>query len=335
MADFTSALGGAASGAATGASIGGPWGAAIGGVVGGVAGLFSGGNKAPAYKPLDISKVIADSRTAAAENFKGSIDLENQYRPGTAALRSTTDAALGNMAAGRTAGLAARNNLLESSGSSQIDLSGVGSSNPLLAESSSRIMSNLRLGGHLGQDAQSAAVQAALEKGGAAGISGSGAARGLVARDLGLTSLGLENQRIGAAQAAGTSMSQLDLQGQQLKLSDYLGRANFASGAAGQDIQSTGILGNLIDGRALPTSGLSPGAIAGLYTAGNTADNQNAANQAAIAQQQKNANLNSILGLAGTMSSSGALKGLAGLFKGGAGGFSGNGVIPEGEGGDV
>lgn len=318
---------GAASGALTGAKMGsvfGPVGTGVGAVVGGLAGLFgskSSKSSAPAYKPLDISKIIEDARTNAASNYANSFSLERQYNPGTAALRNTTNIALQNLADGRTPGLQAQKSILDDLSSPAVSALGT---NPLLAESSARILQNLRLGGTLGADVQAQAVKAALEKGGAAGISGSGAARGLVARDLGLTSLGLENQRIQAAQTAGATQAQLGLQADALRLQDLLGRTGAINGIAGQDISRTGLLSQLVDARALPESGLNPGSIASLYVADNNARNQVNVNSAAIAQAQKNSNLNALLGFGSTVAGGGfdkTLGSLAGLF----GGSKGNG----------
>ena len=158
-------------------------------------------------------------------------------------------------------------------------------------------------------------MQAALQKGGAAGISGSGAARGLVARDLGLTSLGVEQQRIAQAQDAGAKKATLGLEGQKLRLQDLVARGQLTQAAANAEAQRLGLVTTLIDARALPESGLNPGSIASILVGGNNAQNQFDTLNSAIAQQQKNANLNSLLGFGTTAASSGALSGIASLFK--------------------
>lgn len=308
MADILGGVTGAASGAAAGAKMGsifGLPGAAVGGVIGGIAGLFGSKSSKPAYQPLDLTKIITDAREQAKTNLTNSIALENELRPGTAALRTTTDSALGTLASDSTAGLMARNDLLSSIGTPKVDVTGLGlgSTNPLLQASTARLMEQLGLGGKLDLDTQNAVVQSALERGGTAGISGSGAGRGLVARDVGLTSLGLLNSRIAAAQAAGTNQAQLSLQGdqvklagQQLSLNDYLNRLSGASTAAGQDIQKTGLLASIIDSRALPESGLSPDAVASLAVGQNNTLNQVNATGAMINAANRNANLQALLG---------------------------------------
>ena len=315
-------IAGAASGAATGAKFGsflGVPGAVIGGALGGLAGLFgsSSGSKAPAYQPLDLAKVISDARTNAASNYANSFSLEQQYNPQQAALRGTTNTALSNLASGNTVGLNARDSLLSDIGSPKVNVAGLGSgsTNPLLSESTARIMQQLGLGGNLDAETQNAVMRGALQRGGTAGIAGSGAARGLAARDLGLTSLSLLNQRIGNAQAAGTNQAQLSMQGdqiklagQQLSLNDYLQRLSGANTAAGQDIQSTGLLASIVDARALPESGLSPDAIASLYVGQNNAQNQVNATSAMINAQNRNSNLQALLGLGSLAKSYGGTK---------------------------
>lgn len=289
-------------------------------VIGGIASNQAAKKNAAAIRdakpdPLDISKVISDARTAASENYARSIGLEQQFRPGTAALRTTTDQSLQALAAGQTPGLQARDSLLSSLGGSY-------ATNPLLQESANRILGNLRLGGALGPDVQAQAMQAALQKGGAAGISGSGAARGLVARDLGLTSLGLEQQRIQQAQQAGTAMAQLNLQ-------DLATRGNLITNAAAQDASRAGLLASIVDARALPESGLSPGAIANLYVGDKNAQDQFAVTSAAAQAQNRNATLNSLLGF-GTMAASGAKNiNWGGLFGGSPALGAGGGADPS------
>lgn len=257
--------------------------------------------KTPTYQPLDINKVITDARTNAATTLQQSKALEAQYMPGTAALRNTADVGLGQLGQQSTAGFQARNALLGGMGSPIADSSV--SSNPLLQSSADRIMGQLNLGGKLDAETQSAAMRGALQGAGTAGIAGSGAGRGLAARDLGLTSLALQNQRTQAAQGAGSTMAQLGLAGQQLKLQDYLQRYNAAQGATGQDIQSAGLLAGIIDARQMPNAGLSSTDIANLYSGQNNAQNQANFNAAAIKQQQSNADIQALLGLTGTAAS--------------------------------
>ena len=309
------AASGALSGAAAGSMIMPGVGTAIGAVVGGVAGWLSSKKaKTPAYKPLDISKIIEESRANAATTLAESKRLEEQYFPGTKILRNATDVSLGRLANQSTAGFQARNSLLDGLGSSIADSSI--STNPLLRGAAERIMGQLNLGGKLDAETQNAAARNALQGAAQGGIAGSGAGRGLVARDLGLTSLALQQQRQQAALGAGNTLASLGLQGESLRLQDYLGRYNAAAGAAGQDIQSTGLLAGLVDARQMPNAGLSSSDIANLYVGQNNAANQSGMDAAAIAQQRSSSNLNALLGL-GTAAAgfaAGRTPGTGGLF---------------------
>jgi hypothetical protein len=156
-------------------------------------------------------------------------------------------------------------------------------------------------------------MQAALQKGGMAGISGSGAARGLVARDLGLTSLGLEQQRIAQAQQAGQTMA-------DLRLKDMAMRGTITGNAAAADATRFLSISQLMDARAYPESGLNPASIANLYIADNNARNQLATNAAAITNSARNANMQAMLGFGSQVAGGGydkTLSSIGGLFGGG------------------
>lgn len=210
---------------------------------------------------LNISNVIDTARQNAADNLKASIALERQLQPGTAALRLTADAGLEDLASGHTAGLQARNALLE----------GISSPNPLLQASTDSILKQLQMGGKLDPETQAAVTKASLEAGGTAGISGSGAGRGLVARDLGLTSLSLLTSRQNAALTGGQALT-----------SDLSTRYGIASNAAAQDANNSLNIASLIDKRAMPDSGISSGSLVDLLVGQNNAQNQNIANRAKI-----------------------------------------------------
>lgn len=253
------------------------WGVAIAGVAAAGATAYAANKSADAaadsYHPLDVNSVITDARTSAAQNYQDSLSLEQQYNPQQAALRSTSNQLQQQLAAGNTPGVAARNSMLS-------DITGT--DNSLLSESADSILQQLRLGSALPADVQAAVVRNSLSTGGAAGLNGSFAGRGLVARDLGLTSLNLLSSRQQAAQTAG-----------QVGL-------NASLTAAGQDNQTVGLLGELINGQPLPESGLNSGAIASLYTGNNNANNQNGLTQAAIQSQATNSSLNALLGFGST-----------------------------------
>ena len=230
--------------------------------------------------PLDINQLITDARTNAAENYKNSIALEQQYNPAQAALRGQTNLALQNLANDNTAGARARNNLLG-------DVTG--EPNSLLSQSADSILKQLALGGNLSAETQNAVVRGALQTGGQAGLGGSFAGRGLVARDLGLTSMGLLQQRQAAAQAAGQIMS-----------TDALNRLGAAQNAQNSDAQRAGLLAAAIQGMPLPESGLSAGSIADVTIGQRNTQNQNAATLAGINAKSNTDQINALLGFGST-----------------------------------
>ncbi len=235
-----------------------------------------------AANQLDIADVISKARTVASDNLQNSIGLLEKMSPGAAANREASSGNISDILAGKTAGLQARNSLL----------SGITSSNPLLQAASDSLMKQLKLGGKLDPQTQAAATQAALQNAGGSGISGSGAQRGLVARDLGLTSLSLQQARQQAALTGGQAMSQ-----------DFAQRAGFATNASGQDIASGTNIAQLLmmQAQGAPNSGLSAGDVASMYTGQNNAQNQNTMNRAANLAQANNATSSALGGLVGSL----------------------------------
>lgn len=245
-----------------------------------------------AKNQINIPQLMEDARKNAAENLASSISLERTYQPGTAALRLLADEGLTNLATGNISSLNLRDSLL----------SQIGSTNPLLQASADSILSQLRLGGKLDAETQAQVTKTALEKGGTAGISGSGANRGLVARDLGLTSLQLLQSRQQAGLSAGSLLSQ-----------DLASRAGLAMNAYGQDSNTALNIASLIDRRALPDSGINSGSLVDLVVGQNNSQNQAYATRAGIQAQNTNgvtSILSNLIGTAGGLTAAG----LAGAF---------------------
>lgn len=229
----SSALSGAASGAEAGAVFG-PWGAAIGAVVGGVVGYFSAPKK-PVYKPINVDAIVSEARQNYADNYNNSLALERSGNPDSAYARNQTDKALGAAADQTSAGFQARNAMLD-------DVMN-GKSAALYNESSDSILQQLRQGGRLDPETQASVTRGALTTGSGSGITGSIANRGLVARDLGLTSLSLQQSRQQAAlQASAAGVSRLQV----------------GNAAAGLDASTAASLGSIFNQRGLPQAGLDP-----------------------------------------------------------------------------
>lgn len=211
--------------------------------------------KASMPKPLDLGKLIEDARGQYAKNYSDQLALERQFNPGQAALRDLSNAGLTNLSTGNTQALRMRDSLLASGRSDLLD---TGAANPLLAESSDSILNSLRMGGNLSAETQNAVTRGALQKGGFAGISGSQAGRGLVARDLGLTSLALEQQRQQAGLTAGQALSQDAASRSTQALNRFNALSGFAGNVAGQDIDTQLRLASEMSGRPYPVAGLNP-----------------------------------------------------------------------------
>lgn len=276
-------------------------------------------------KPINISDVISQAQTQAQNDLQNSINLENQYLPGQSNLRSNSFNLSSAIATGQTSTQQLQNILLGQSGSAQTNPS-ASVNNPLTMASLGSILQSLNEGGQLDPDTQAQVTQGALQGAGTAGISGSGAGRGLVARDLGLTSLQLLQSRQNQASAAGNAYGALGLQGQSLQLQDFLGRLGLANSAVGlQDQYSLG-LGNLMNNTALPNSGLSAGQVASLAVGNTNILNQANQQSAANTASETSALTGDITSLMGNKN---VQSGIASLFSGSGGtsGASGNGLF--------
>lgn len=255
--------------------------AIIGSAVLGIGGSMVGANQQKkaiegamgAQKQVDIGKLIADSRVNAEENLKRSLQLEQQYTPELAAARQAASANLLQQLTGAPA-IARQQALMQAS-----DLAANRGVSSLTQSAADRILADLNLGASLDTETQSAVMRGALSGAGGAGILGSQAGRGLLARDLGLTSIQLQQARQQQALAAG---GQLD--------AAYL--------------QSLGLLGNLTGSQLglasqipnalgpTPEAGLSASDIANVSVGQTNAYNQNLMNAAGL----RSANTTSTIG---------------------------------------
>ena len=244
----------------------------IGSIVGSVLGYNNAQNNLP--QQLNISSIISQAQTQAANDLQNSLNLEQQYLPGQAALRSSSNTLNQNIASGNTTPQTLQN-LLLGQGSSPIVSAGQYVNNPLSTAANTSIQQSLAMGGQLDPSTQAMITQGALQGAGTAGISGSGAGRGLVARDLGLTSMQVLQGRQNQASAAGNAFGQLGLQGQSLQLQDYISRLGGANTAVSAQ-----------NSTALPNSGLTGSQVASLNVGNqiiaNAARQQSAANTSSL-----------------------------------------------------
>lgn len=244
---------------------------AIGGsaILGAGASIYGANKAAKAaknVKPVDIGKLAADARANAEANLRQSLQLESQLLPGQAAARTATGDAFAGLFTGTSQ--AAREEAL----SGMLDLARRGGVSPLQQQAADQILADLELGGSLDPETQAAVVRGALQRTGASGITGSQAGRGLTARDLGLTSLGLRQSRIQKALTAGQSLTAADIAART-------GLQNILGAQAGQVLTAQQLLSGM-----LPEAGLSPGDLASVAIG-----NANMANQANMQAAQAKA----------------------------------------------
>ena len=258
--------------------------------VGAAGGLIAGNQAKKAAQgaanasQVDIAALDAKTREIARRNALESAELEQQLTPEVTNLRRTATQGVTNQLGDSPEASAASSYLMGNLGK---PVAGEARS-PLLQAAIEKARAELGLGGQLDVETKNQVMRAGLAKSGAVS-GGLGLGRDITARDLGLTSLGLQQQRLqNAAQLGGQEqgMEEFNVGTQfnnaanllnQVQLLRSIGDARFgrnlAAAQLGQSIQR-------------PVVGLDPGSIADV-TVGN-ANSRGAAlsNQANIAGQQ-------------------------------------------------
>lgn len=282
------------------------------------------------YTPLDVNKVITDSRQAASDNYQKSLDLLSTFNPDQAAMNRAATTRATDLVSGSLPSQLARDSILpQLTDAAGRVINQSNAANPLLSESADQILADLRSGGALPADVQREIMRSSLSKGGQAGLFGSNAQRGLTAADIGSNSLALRVQRQQAAQGAGSLMEQLGFARQAQNVSNLNAGNSVLGGLNGAlSADSNAILGGYQGtlGYGLPASGLSPTNIASIYAGNQNAINQNAANQFTLDQQNANVRsgqLNQLLGFGSTLAG-GIGKLGSSVFGGGGGGDRGD-----------
>jgi hypothetical protein len=262
------------------------------GALGAGASAYSANKAAQAQKEaakasqVDINALDAQTREIARRNALESMALEKELTPEVAALRQQSiQGLLGGM--GTTQREQNIADLLYGGLGTQVgqapSRSDIGS--PLLRAAISRAQADLARGGKLDADVQDAVTRASLAKAGRISGGGLGLGRDITARDLGLTSMDVAQQRLQRASQLGgqeLGMSQARAQmglaeqeaGNQLALANASNLLNklqllqqVQTAGYGRTLSAAG-LGQSI---APPVVGLDPGAIASAVT-GNAAN---------------------------------------------------------------
>lgn len=294
--------------------------------VGGLAATsMSGGGSAPAYQPIDIDDLDATTRKKARQNAIESMALEKELTPEMAALRKqSTQAALSSLMGDQESAerqfLA--NQILKQE--LQRDPSQIGvpalQRSALMDELSKLTMQDLQAGGALPRDIQNMIVRASGQRAGRAGVGMGQFGRDIVARDLGLSSLDLINQRRAAAAGLGQFETNVNLQqqslenatnqfNQQLQQQFIQNRLGVASGILGQQENALNRALGIGQSTPMPIVGLDPGQLASVKVADVNALNSANQQAAAVSAQKKSAQM----GLFGSILGAGASLGGAAI----------------------
>ena len=240
---------------------------------------------------VDIEALDAKTREIAKQNALQSAALEQQLTPEVPALRSAANqGVLGGL--GATASEQASQSALMGGLGQDV---GSKLQTPLLRAAIAKAKADLELGGQLPQDVKNLVTRRALANAGAVGGGGLGLARDISARDLGLTSLDLENRRLQNAAAIGSQeagIEQFDVGTQFNNASHQLNIMQLLQALGNNQFGRNLSAAQYGESIARPVVGLDPGSVADV-TIGNT-NNRTAAlsNQANIAGQQSNNYMN-------------------------------------------
>jgi hypothetical protein len=266
----------------------------------------------PSFQQLNVGDIMKKAKQADLDAISGSIEAEKQYSPESFEFRKQGLEALmpllGMEGAGedlfsRIKGIGMRDQAVDTA---------IGSENFQLA--SQRALEELQMGGALPKDVANMVTRRAAQMGGSVGVLGGPAGRDLAARDLGLTSLDLLNQRLNRSTQIGQfEQGRLDQLG-QFNVQMPMNVAQVLEGLrAGQTNRGLGLAG-LGQSIARPTVGLGGGELANLEIARINQANQQAMAQAGFANQQQKAKTDANMGMI-----KGITGGLSSMFGGGMG----------------
>ena len=218
---------------------------------------------------IDIDALNEQTKAISRQNAIDTADLERRMTPEVTQLRTAANQAI-------LGGIAPTQAEDDSMALLRASLANGGSA-PLLAEAIAKAKGNLALGGKLDADTQNLVTRQGIANAGQiAGVNGGrGIGRDIVARDLGLTSVQLENQRLAQALGAGAQEQGAAMQtigGLQALQQGQFGRA-MAAGQYGEAIRQ-------------PNVGLDPTAIANLKVGNSNANSAALSNQANIYGRQ-------------------------------------------------
>lgn len=246
---------------------------------------------------VDIGALDTQARDTAQRNAADSAALEARYNPGAAELRAGSLQALLSQITRPAAGDALVDKVYSGAGAPIA----IGYDSPALRAAIAKASGDLSLGGALPADVRALVARKALANAGE--VSGNlGLGRDLVPRDLGLTSLQLEQQRLQNALTAGGAEAQLNqgnaamaLDASKFSRTNLLDSGSFLNSIVNGDFARTLAAAQLGQNIAQPASGLDPGSIGNLAV-GNTTAMTAAQQQAAALRAQTNAQIGQLGG---------------------------------------
>ncbi len=219
---------------------------------------------------------LEQSTAALSEqNARRSAELERQLTPEVPQLRTAANQALLGGINGNQYDMSQAKGMLQGGMGGQFNT-------PLLQAAIAKAQSDLALGGGLSQDAQNLATRKALANAGTVGGGGLGLGRDLVARDLGLTSMQVEQQRLANASMLGGQ----ELSAQQAQAANMLNHISLLNsinqGEFGRNLDTA----RFAESIQRPIVGLDPGSAANLQIANQNAQGASNANLANVKGQQ-------------------------------------------------
>ena len=234
--------------------------------------------------PVDPAEAARLAAQQSKDNAALSNQLEQQYNPYLNSLRQTSMSGLGGYMSMSPTDQALQGGYMNAFNQSA---NGPLAANPALTNAAASANQQLGLGGTLDQSMQNQIMRAgAARAGGLAGPGGGlGMGRDISARDLGLTSLQLLQQRQQQAAQIGGEASNYGLQALNQQQGAMLGYGGAASGLGQQQYLRNYNIANMTQGIQQPQAGLSPSSVAGIYTGNINEQNSVNQNQAAINAQ--------------------------------------------------
>lgn len=253
-------------------------------------------------KGVDIASLQKQAQDIAKQNAANSAALEAQYNPGVAQLRKQSIAGVTDSLNPNLNVDAIANQIAAQAGQMP---TGISYDSPLLREAIAKARSDLALGAGLPQDVRNLVMRGALAKSGSVS-GGLNLGRDLGVRDLGLTSLDLENRRLQNAAALGgqeaglgQGNANLSLQAQLAGTNNLFNSANFLQQIDSGNFAKQLAAAQLGQNIAQPLSGIDPGSVANLAVGNSNASaaaQQQAAAIGAANAGQKNALTGQLLG---------------------------------------